>query len=176
MDLMPHGRPPLTVSAELKPGFTRFHSNRRPNSCCITHKKTHTETPTHESPSHTIQRAGCVVLVVLFTSVMIPESVFKLTVVPYNCVLGCGGTLYGDHGSFSSPNYPATYPNSSHCEWGIEAPRGRVVTITFAQISIDDTGDCQDNFLKLYDGPDATSPPAGPFCGVVGNPTKAKPN
>uniref|UniRef100_A0AAQ4PGY7 Cubilin n=1 Tax=Gasterosteus aculeatus aculeatus TaxID=481459 RepID=A0AAQ4PGY7_GASAC len=79
---------------------------------------------------------------------------------------GCGGTLYGDHGSFSSPNYPATYPNSSHCEWGIEAPRGRVVTITFAQISIDDTGDCQDNFLKLYDGPDATSPPAGPFCGV----------
>ncbi|XP_027132680.1 cubilin, partial [Larimichthys crocea] len=79
---------------------------------------------------------------------------------------GCGGTLYGDHGSFSSPSYPATYPNGTHCEWSIMAPRGRVVTITFAQISIDDPGDCQNNFLKLYDGPDTSSQPVGPFCGV----------
>ncbi|XP_070842448.1 cubilin [Chaetodon trifascialis] len=79
---------------------------------------------------------------------------------------GCGGTLYGDHGSFSSPNYPGTYPNGSHCEWGIVATRGHVVTITFAQISIDDPGDCQHNFLKLYDGPDTSSLPVGPYCGV----------
>ncbi|XP_032366699.1 cubilin [Etheostoma spectabile] len=82
---------------------------------------------------------------------------------------GCGGTLYGDHGSFSSPNYPGTYPNGTHCEWGIVAPRGRVVTVTFAQISIDDPGDCQNNFLKLYDGPDASSLPVGPYCGVETN-------
>ncbi|XP_054478628.1 cubilin [Anoplopoma fimbria] len=82
---------------------------------------------------------------------------------------GCGGTLYGDHGSFASPNYPGTYPNSTHCEWGIMAPRGRVVTITFAQISIDDPGDCQNNFLKLYDGPDTSSLPAGPYCGLETN-------
>ncbi|XP_037612385.1 cubilin [Sebastes umbrosus] len=82
---------------------------------------------------------------------------------------GCGGTLYGDHGSFSSPNYPGTYPNGTNCEWGITAPRGRVVTITFAQISIDDPGDCQNNFLKLYNGPDASSPPVGPYCGVETN-------
>ncbi|KAG7219563.1 hypothetical protein INR49_018990 [Caranx melampygus] len=79
---------------------------------------------------------------------------------------GCGGTLYGDHGSFSSPNYPGTYPNNTRCEWSIVAPRGRVVTVTFAQISIDDPGDCQSNFLSLYDGPDASSPPVGPYCGV----------
>uniref|UniRef100_A0A8C4D9G2 Cubilin n=1 Tax=Dicentrarchus labrax TaxID=13489 RepID=A0A8C4D9G2_DICLA len=78
---------------------------------------------------------------------------------------GCGGTLYGNHGSFSSPNYPSTYPNGTHCEWVIVAPRGRVVTITFAQISIDDPGDCQNNFLKLYDGPDTSSLPVGPYCG-----------
>ncbi|XP_028288640.1 cubilin [Parambassis ranga] len=82
---------------------------------------------------------------------------------------GCGGTLYGDHGSFASPNYPGTYPNGTHCEWDIMAPRGRVVTVTFAQISIDDPGDCQNNFLKLYDGPDASSPPVGPYCGVETN-------
>nr|XP_033495310.1 cubilin [Epinephelus lanceolatus] len=82
---------------------------------------------------------------------------------------GCGGTLFGDHGSFASPNYPGTYPNSTHCEWVIRAPRGRVVTVTFAQISIDDPGDCQNNFLKLYNGPDTSSPPVGPYCGVETN-------
>uniref|UniRef100_A0A3Q3MXM2 Cubilin n=1 Tax=Mastacembelus armatus TaxID=205130 RepID=A0A3Q3MXM2_9TELE len=82
---------------------------------------------------------------------------------------GCGGTLYGDSGSFTSPNYPGTYPNNTHCEWGIMAPRGRVVTVTFAQISIDDPGDCQNNFLKLYDGPDSSTPPVGPYCGVETN-------
>ncbi|KAM4534255.1 cubilin [Odontesthes bonariensis] len=82
---------------------------------------------------------------------------------------GCGGTLYGDHGSFSSPNYPGTYPNVTHCEWSIMAPRGRVVTITFTQISIDDPGDCQNNFLKLYNGPDTSSLPVGPYCGMETN-------
>lgn len=47
------------------------------------------------------------------------------------------------------------------------APRGCVVTITFNQISIDDPGDCQNNFLKLYDGPDTSSQFVGPYCGVV---------
>ncbi|KAF6722152.1 Cubilin [Oryzias melastigma] len=82
---------------------------------------------------------------------------------------GCGGMLYGDHGSLSSPNYPGTYPNQSHCEWNIMAPRGRVVTVTFGQMSIDDPGDCQNNFLKLYDGPDSSSLPVGPYCGVETN-------
>lgn len=84
------------------------------------------------------------------------------------CVLGCGGTLYGDHGTFTSPNFPGTYPNGSHCEWSITAPRGRLVTVTFAQIYIDDPGSCQNNYLKLYDGPDASSQLVGPYCGAVG--------
>lgn len=87
-------------------------------------------------------------------------------------MLGCGGTLYGEHGSFSSPNYPGSYPNGTHCEWDIKAPRGRVVTVTFAQISIDDPGDCQNNFLKLFDGPDTSSQPVGPYCGAVCNSRK----
>uniref|UniRef100_A0A8C1I6Q0 Cubilin (intrinsic factor-cobalamin receptor) n=1 Tax=Cyprinus carpio TaxID=7962 RepID=A0A8C1I6Q0_CYPCA len=82
---------------------------------------------------------------------------------------GCGGVLYGDHGSFASPNYPGTYANGTSCEWGIRAPSGRVVTVTFNQISIDDPGDCENNFLKLYDGPDANSPVVGPYCGTETN-------
>lgn len=80
---------------------------------------------------------------------------------------GCGGTLYGDSGSFTSPGYPGTYPNNTHCEWAIIAPAGRPVTVSFYFISIDDPGDCVQNYLILYNGPDANSPSSGPYCGAV---------
>lgn len=82
---------------------------------------------------------------------------------------GCGGTLEGDSGSFTSPGYPGTYPNNTHCEWTIIAPAERLVTISFYLISIDDPGDCVHNYLILYDGPDANSPSSGPYCGADTN-------
>ncbi|XP_024431584.2 cubilin [Desmodus rotundus] len=82
---------------------------------------------------------------------------------------GCGGTLYGDSGSFASPGYPSTYPNNTHCEWAIIAPAGRHVTVSFYFVSIDDPGDCVHNYLILYDGPDVNSPFSGPYCGTDTN-------
>ncbi|XP_006159809.2 LOW QUALITY PROTEIN: cubilin [Tupaia chinensis] len=79
---------------------------------------------------------------------------------------GCGGTLYGDRGSLASPGYPGTYPNNTHCEWALIAPVGRLLTISFYFISIDDPGDCVQNYLILYDGPHASSPSSGPYCGT----------
>uniref|UniRef100_A0A8D1YH74 CUB domain-containing protein n=1 Tax=Sus scrofa TaxID=9823 RepID=A0A8D1YH74_PIG len=80
---------------------------------------------------------------------------------------GCGGTLYGDSGLVTSPGYPGTYPNHTHCEWVIIAPGGRPVTVSFSFINIDDPGECVQNYLMLYDGPDANSPSSGPYCGAV---------
>ncbi|XP_036916668.1 cubilin [Sturnira hondurensis] len=82
---------------------------------------------------------------------------------------GCGGPLYGDSGSFTSPGYPGTYPNNTHCEWAIIAPAGRRITVNFNFISIDDPGDCVHNYLILYDGPDVNSPFSGPYCGADTN-------
>ncbi|KAM5338742.1 cubilin [Glossophaga mutica] len=82
---------------------------------------------------------------------------------------GCGGTLYGDSGSFTSPGYPGTYPNNTHCEWAIIAPAGKRITVSFYFISIDDPGDCVHNYLILYDGPDVNSPFSGPYCGTDTN-------
>ncbi|XP_067863171.1 cubilin [Heptranchias perlo] len=82
---------------------------------------------------------------------------------------GCGGTLFGSNGSFYSPNYPATYDNNTDCEWIIVAPIGRVVTINFLFFNINDPGDCIKNYLRLYDGPDSSSPPIGPYCGGESN-------
>ncbi|XP_040824205.1 cubilin [Ochotona curzoniae] len=79
---------------------------------------------------------------------------------------GCGGTLYGDSGSFTSPGYPDTYPNNTHCEWTLIAPTSRHVTVSFYFISIADPGDCVQNYLILYNGPSASSPSYGPYCGA----------
>ncbi|XP_053215446.1 cubilin [Podarcis raffonei] len=82
---------------------------------------------------------------------------------------GCGGTLYGETGSFASPGYPASYQNQTDCEWTIKAPQGRAVTVHFAFISIDDPGDCSSNYLKLYNGPDSSHASMGPYCGMDTN-------
>ncbi|XP_021504160.1 cubilin isoform X2 [Meriones unguiculatus] len=79
---------------------------------------------------------------------------------------GCGGTLMGDHGIFSSPDYPQAYPNNTHCEWTIIAPSGRPLSLGFLFVSIDPPGGCDHNYLILYNGPDDRSPPYGPFCGI----------
>ncbi|KAL8165123.1 UNVERIFIED_CONTAM: hypothetical protein K2H54_029892 [Gekko kuhli] len=81
---------------------------------------------------------------------------------------GCGGTLYGEAGSLTSPEYPASYPNQTDCEWIIKAPRGRIVTINFVFINIEDPGDCTRNYLILYNGPDSSHPQIGPYCGTPG--------
>uniref|UniRef100_A0A671G2W0 Cubilin n=1 Tax=Rhinolophus ferrumequinum TaxID=59479 RepID=A0A671G2W0_RHIFE len=82
---------------------------------------------------------------------------------------GCGGTLYGESGSFTSPGYPGTYPNHTHCEWTIIAPAGRLITVSFYFISIDDPGDCVQNYLILHDGPNVNYPSSGPYCGADTN-------
>ncbi|KAM4028087.1 cubilin isoform 1-T1 [Anomaloglossus baeobatrachus] len=82
---------------------------------------------------------------------------------------GCGGTLSGDHGSFTSPEYPGSYGNNTDCEWTIAAPLGRTVAISLAAFSIDDPGDCQNNYLRVYDGPAPSYPLLRTLCGPDGN-------
>ncbi|XP_077347020.1 cubilin isoform X1 [Lithobates pipiens] len=82
---------------------------------------------------------------------------------------GCGGTLFGDHGSFTSPDYPGTYSNNTDCEWTIVVPMRRAVGINLAAFSIDDLGDCANNYLKFYNGPSSSSPLIRTFCGLDGN-------
>ncbi|XP_068094350.1 cubilin [Hyperolius riggenbachi] len=82
---------------------------------------------------------------------------------------GCGGTLPGDHGSFTSPGFPGSYTNSTDCEWTIVASRGRRVAVSVAAFSIDDPGDCENNYLRFYDGPLPTSPLLRTLCGLEGH-------
>lgn len=79
---------------------------------------------------------------------------------------GCGGTLLGNEGILANPGFPDSYPNNTHCEWTIVAPSGRPLSVGFPFLSIDSPGGCDQNYLILFNGPDANSPPFGPFCGI----------
>nr|DBA25188.1 TPA: hypothetical protein GDO54_012746 [Pyxicephalus adspersus] len=78
----------------------------------------------------------------------------------------CGGTLFGDNGSFTSPEFPDTYSNNTDCEWTIVAPIGRPVQIHLASFTINDPGDCINNYLIFYDGPSSSALLIRTFCGL----------
>ena len=41
-----------------------------------------------------------------------------------NFIAACGGVFTSEHGSFSSPSYPNSYPLSTECMWTISASAG----------------------------------------------------
>ncbi|KAI1236138.1 hypothetical protein IHE44_0001412 [Lamprotornis superbus] len=43
----------------------------------------------------------------------------------------CGGQLTGPNGTFSSPNYPAPYPQFRYCVWHIQAPKNSKIDLQF---------------------------------------------
>ncbi|XP_072551752.1 ST14 transmembrane serine protease matriptase a [Salminus brasiliensis] len=45
----------------------------------------------------------------------------------------CGGTLTGNSGTFTSPNYPKYYPPLTTCEWTIEVPSNMNVKLIFTK-------------------------------------------
>lgn len=46
----------------------------------------------------------------------------------------CGGFLANSFGNFSSPFYPANYPNNARCVWTIQVPTIYRVTVLFIDV------------------------------------------
>lgn len=64
-------------------------------------------------------------------------------------IQGCGGILNKPEGSFTSPNYPKTYPHDTHCQWIIEAEYGNLIEITFVDFDFEATIDCAQDGLVV---------------------------
>nr|VZI15898.1 unnamed protein product [Spirometra erinaceieuropaei] len=78
----------------------------------------------------------------------------------------CGGLLNADNGDISSPEFPDWYPPNSKCVWNIEVPLGFSVVLTFENFELEDTPDCQYDYLKIFDGPSDSSPLLRTSCGT----------
>uniref|UniRef100_A0A182Y0Z6 Cubilin n=1 Tax=Anopheles stephensi TaxID=30069 RepID=A0A182Y0Z6_ANOST len=67
-------------------------------------------------------------------------------------------------GEFSSPNYPDTYPLNVECVWKLSASPGNKMTLSFKELDIDSSEDCNGDYLEVRER-DENGPLLGDFCG-----------
>ncbi|VVC39263.1 EGF-like, conserved site,EGF-like calcium-binding domain,CUB domain,EGF domain,EGF-like calcium- [Cinara cedri] len=75
----------------------------------------------------------------------------------------CGGQLYGQKITITSPNYPHNYRQNNICAWLANLPENENIIIRFNDIDLESS--CDNNYVVLYDGPNFESPVLGKYCG-----------
>ncbi|XP_077317105.1 hatching enzyme 1.2-like [Lithobates pipiens] len=69
----------------------------------------------------------------------------------YNTIK-CGESFNSSAGNFSSPGFPALYPNSMDCVWVLSAPPGHKMTVRIAPFSLELSKGCSYDYLLFQDG------------------------
>uniref|UniRef100_A0A3Q3GXF2 CUB domain-containing protein n=1 Tax=Labrus bergylta TaxID=56723 RepID=A0A3Q3GXF2_9LABR len=94
----------------------------------------------------------------------------------------CGGTMNAttsEYGYLKSPGWPDIYPHNMDCTIVLKAPQNSYISFFFNNFDLESHTDCGFDYLEvrqtkhlqhLYDGPDSSSAPVGPYCGLVCNP------
>ncbi|GAA6082922.1 CUB and sushi domain-containing protein 1 [Tachysurus ichikawai] len=54
---------------------------------------------------------------------------------------GCGGTLRGQSGVITSPNYPQEYNNNADCTWTVLAEPGDTIALVFTDFQLEEDYD-----------------------------------
>ncbi|XP_055914618.1 cubilin homolog isoform X2 [Eupeodes corollae] len=76
----------------------------------------------------------------------------------------CGGSFDSLHGTFASPFYPTSYPVNIECIWEIKASEGNWLSLTIQQMDIEDSEDCNADYLEVREGA-SNGRLIGVFCG-----------
>ncbi|EFN89302.1 Cubilin, partial [Harpegnathos saltator] len=76
----------------------------------------------------------------------------------------CGGKFTTSSGIIHSANYPQNYPHSQNCEWLIEVDNSHVVNVTFLDFDIENSRNCTDDYVKIFDGPTKDDALLGTHC------------
>lgn len=80
---------------------------------------------------------------------------------------GCGGIYTNGRGNFTSPGFPANYPNNIECVHIIQVPEGKVIRLEFNEMHIvaPDEDNCKNDFVKVMDGDCVSRLGESKFCG-----------
>uniref|UniRef100_A0A8C2WGH8 CUB and Sushi multiple domains 2 n=1 Tax=Cyclopterus lumpus TaxID=8103 RepID=A0A8C2WGH8_CYCLU len=76
---------------------------------------------------------------------------------------GCGGTLRGQSGVITTPNYPAEYNNNADCTWTVLAEPGDTIALVFSDFQLENDYDLlevsgTDGSSQWFTGPNLPSP------------------
>ncbi|XP_055841856.1 cubilin homolog [Episyrphus balteatus] len=78
----------------------------------------------------------------------------------------CGGVLTSLRGSLASPFYPESYPSNVECIWILNAPSGNYLELTFDQMNITNSENCNLDYLEIRET-SITGRLLGVFCSNV---------
>ncbi|KAI8502515.1 hypothetical protein Bbelb_201030 [Branchiostoma belcheri] len=72
----------------------------------------------------------------------------------------------GSIGQFLSPNHGSgSYVSNSACSWLIDAGETGQISLNFTEFNLENSTECSNDYVAVYDGPDASSQLLGKFCG-----------
>ncbi|KAL2085662.1 hypothetical protein ACEWY4_018982 [Coilia grayii] len=79
----------------------------------------------------------------------------------------CQGIVISNQnrGFIESLEYPNNYPDNSLCSWTIQATMGNTINYTFMAFDLESGTLCNFDNVTLYNGPNATAPLIGTYCG-----------
>ncbi|XP_035743302.1 cubilin-like [Vespa mandarinia] len=78
--------------------------------------------------------------------------------------LRCGGRFTVNSGVIHTTNYPLNYPHNQNCEWLLQVDKNHVVNITFEDFDIEDSRNCTEDYVKIFDGPTKDNYLMGTYC------------
>ncbi|KAH3856502.1 hypothetical protein DPMN_099092 [Dreissena polymorpha] len=84
-----------------------------------------------------------------------------------SCNDKCGGVLTDPIGFITSPNFPSDYNNNERCTWVINAPEGSRIHLNFTDFVMESHDLCRNDYLELFNGPNASSLSIGKYCGTA---------
>ena len=86
-----------------------------------------------------------------------------------NCFLLIDQTFYesGGNGIITSPNYPGSYYAGINYYWLITGERGRNIELTVDDVDLEQSSDCKNDFLKIYDGDSRKGTLLRTYCGKL---------
>ena len=73
----------------------------------------------------------------------------------------------GEQGYISTPNYPNFYRPNSMYYWLLTAPRAQRIQIIIQDLEIEQSRNCDKDFLKIYDGNTESDTLLGTYCGYI---------
>ncbi|XP_068906568.1 cubilin-like isoform X2 [Tenebrio molitor] len=90
---------------------------------------------------------------------------FQITYSVVEGMPGCGGVYTGHQGEIRSPSFDGRYPNDIQCEYKIQLSQESRIKITFVSFSIEDSENCQFDYVAVYAGSTVDAPLIGKYCG-----------
>ncbi|XP_049711062.1 deleted in malignant brain tumors 1 protein-like [Elephas maximus indicus] len=79
----------------------------------------------------------------------------------------CGGVISSLSGSFSSPQYPESYPTDVQCVWEIHVDKKFHIELMIPSLKLEDILGCPYDSVEIFNGPRIASLSMGKFCAPV---------